>query len=857
MKQTSPAESKDHLFLRSLAGDLEIDEQSVRNLLWKINAPASLTSFIQIADNIRQALRLAEAEIGFCLDNHEAKEWLVLLDHVVENSDALVQKVNAHFSLPARVLEGKTIHPLRGKGLIRHPLYTSLWNIHESDELRDLYRLLQFHILIAHAKLMEDKTELKQYEHYVEGSPILESLNSSTEHACRLLRDLSLMDRTDDFREVAEERNYQEVESKLSRISTALVLRPAAEFYEYFATLHNVQDSDIQTDCTKYFGLFFNRVYFVQETDNRGGGGGRGHHGRRSLHDGYINLSPTDSKQITWVSDDTDPDADWGSQHLIREHLEQSESSELDLDPSENETGEELYLSNYDDKRMRSMLSRILAAHGQVRHLMMANQLLRGRWSQMTVWEVSQLMLLCGNRFRQEESKENISEDDVVTLEAISLIMIMLWTGSLLERARKTSLTEFSAPNASELAYLIDKKEWRIIPYLPTYTTSPTPEQIELSRKKTKFVYLPDIFNVGYYLIKTAELKEGTGDSGQLFSRRVGTYRARIRDILKDMPEGARVSESGISRYLFHLIASEKSGDVADAIITTSTYHPLGQTSLHYTTPSADHIRDVYQTAIESVLANIYQEAYQKDPLEYELHPSLDGLYLGSRLCPRFESVVQLVDQLKSQVNEKPIDHSSAAYVRYHNVYTIYSSLMLGYATGFRAVKDPFVYGDEVDDKTGLACISDKDGPDYYNSRIVWMPDDVEQQLNNYSEHRAKVESDVTLRCPRKPGEVWPHMFLLGDDLSILAIRPKVAMPYLQEVFPMPLNVNRRFLRTELKERGCPVEIINCFMGHWSRGEEPWGKYSSLSFDDYVSTLKEYIPDILMELSWRPIKSLI
>ena len=182
---------------------------------------------------------------------------------------------------------------------------------------------------------------------------------------------------------------------------------------------------------------------------------------------------------------------------------------------------------------------------------------------------------------------------------------------------------------------------------------------------------------------------------------------------------------------------------------------------------------------------------------------------------------------------------------------------MFAYATGVRAIKSPFIHIEEIDEETGLAVISDKDGKDFYNSRLVWLPDSVRKQLSYYSNHRDYVMNELIPKNYPHDLSDTPFLFLLDNDLSIIELRPKNIKPLLTEIFPMPLNVNRRFLRTEMKERGCPIEIINCFMGHWSLGEEPWGKFSSLSFHDYVQTLKQHIISILDMLTWKPIQSRI
>ena len=851
---SSPFQSEDHKSLSSLASQIGVSKGAIEHLLWILNAPSSLTSFLRIVSNLREGLRLAETEIHADFLTLGMSEWPSILGLILEHRDLLLDKIGPHLSEYGGDQEGlsRRKHPLRGKGMVRHPMYTSMWNIHESNGDQDLYRLLQIHVLIAHAKLMQDRTSLEYYRKYAQEDPILGAFNSSASAACRLVRDLSLTAHQSWFNEP--------IEVAYSPRDPHLPARPRVshgikDFYTYFTTKHEDQKSDEQTACVKHLGLFFKRVYLEQETEDRKGGGKR-LSVARTLHDGYVERFSDKLKIKTSFGDEDDPDHDWGDQLLIHAFIQQKEWEDMDLDPYENDTGEELYLSTYGEEKMRSTLSRYASAQGQVRQLAMANQLLRGRWSQMTVWEVSQLIRYCGDTFRSVTANNVISNKDKELLEAICLIMIMLWTGSDLDRARNISLIGANDRNAADLAYDLDKREWRVRPYEPTYATKPTQKQDELSRKKSEFVYLPDMFKIGGYLLQTAKHLNTAHLSGKVFNRRVDSYRKRIKAVLKELPDGARVSESKISKYLFFLIASEISGDVADAITTTASYHPLGQTTLHYNTPSADHIRRVYQEAVGAVVASIYSEAYDdKDAPERREPISLPGLHLGSRLCPETHRVASMVEGLATKIKSPPKNRLEPALIDYHNIYTIYTSQMIGYATGFRAVTNPFVHGSQIDGATSTAIISDKDGSDFYNSRVVWMPESVHQQMEHYMMHRTIMLNDVRLRRSDMQPEDTPYLFMLGKGLTVYPIRPKHVAPYLEDTFPMPLNVNRRYLRTELKERGCPIEVVNSFMGHWSRGEEPWGKYSSLSFDDFLDHIKQHIPDILTELKWQPIRS--
>jgi len=90
--------------------------------------------------------------------------------------------------------------------------------------------------------------------------------------------------------------------------------------------------------------------------------------------------------------------------------------------------------------------------------------------------------------------------------------------------------------------------------------------------------------------------------------------------------------------------------------------------------------------------------------------------------------------------------------------------------------------------------------------------------------------------------------FFLDNEFRPELVRPKSIEPLLSSYLNVRANTHRRFLRTELVERDCPPEIVDAFMGHWQQGEEPFGKYSSFSFSEYVSVLKHHLGPLLTEI---------
>ncbi|MFO1612127.1 hypothetical protein QOT38_30325, partial [Pseudomonas aeruginosa] len=69
------------------------------------------------------------------------------------------------------------------------------------------------------------------------------------------------------------------------------------------------------------------------------------------------------------------------------------------------------------------------------------------------------------------------------------------------------------------------------------------------------------------------------------------------------------------------------------------------------------------------------------------------------------------------------------------------------------------------------------------------------------------------------------------------------------------IRTHRKFIRTELTERGCPSEALAAFMGHWLRGEEPQDAYSTFCPAVYAKVLDEWITPLLRELGWSALSS--
>jgi hypothetical protein len=58
-----------------------------------------------------------------------------------------------------------------------------------------------------------------------------------------------------------------------------------------------------------------------------------------------------------------------------------------------------------------------------------------------------------------------------------------------------------------------------------------------------------------------------------------------------------------------------------------------------------------------------------------------------------------------------------------------------------------------------------------------------------------------------------------------------------------------------LKQRGLSPEYVEVFMGHWNERREPWGKWSSFDYSDYLRLLQKLVPEILSDLGFGAARS--
>jgi len=371
-------------------------------------------------------------------------------------------------------------------------------------------------------------------------------------------------------------------------------------------------------------------------------------------------------------------------------------------------------------------------------------------------------------------------------------------------------------------------------------------------------------------------------------------YKSAAKKVLKSICKkhpACRLTLNRIEKYFVQHCMQSAKFDLAETAYVHGDIHLIQETQLYYTAIPKERISDIYSKLWIQIENLIQKEsrAIEGKPLlsstphqiTIEDHRNANA-FLGSKITPTSKSVSGLVSFLRSNMDKagkKQMPYWKQA-IAFHNAYTTYTILFLANASGYRAAQDPFPDPRFLDEKTGFMVISDKDFDDSYCTRIIWIPPECVKQMKFYQTH---IEAIVNRLClinnrsfkdlyasfdgwesmPEKPKkkmrmegfQMPPFLFYLSENGDCHSVSPGELSKVIHGVFPFPINANRHYLRTELVERKCPTDIIDAFMGHWHRGREPWGQYSSLSPRGYAKAVGPKLEDMLCENGWKAIKS--
>lgn len=215
----------------------------------------------------------------------------------------------------------------------------------------------------------------------------------------------------------------------------------------------------------------------------------------------------------------------------------------------------------------------------------------------------------------------------------------------------------------------------------------------------------------------------------------------------------------------------------------------------------------------------------------------------------------------------------------FFNAVTAYVFLCLQFTTGMRSVVSPLRGYTAFDKAMGILPLNDKHSRKEGSLRYVFIPTPTRTLLQEYvalREHSLmllaftdngkfqswKNHQDIPLikRCfaDTTPEildgvDAMPYLFTLIDS-KLTRLRPSM-LRVVADIQQYNLDIGRHFLRSELVNIGCPSELIDAQMGHWSIGREPFGPASSLSIHGFAKSVGPYLEEIAKKLDIRPWKT--
>ncbi len=844
MKYDSPEKSPAFIRLAEYAtscGDENApDIPFLNQFLWLINAHPELICFGLVCENINKILKILK-ELGITLqeDFSYLDKWSEIVAWLHSKENILGQEVDEEISHRPKS-DGD--NPVLNKGVGRHCLYGSLVNDHCEGRLREKFTYLVGIFFLAYTKTMKDHTDEEQFRSYSDNKHI--HFPNSPGNAALALRSLSvetipfiedlkleasieeLLDHCEKHYEAgSEDKEDEEKNGKKEMAKEEKILQKKIKAYAYF--------------IAKSFGL--------RDWVNKTSGSGydkAGDSGKRGRIPGYL---------ISQESfDGTEDDATISSIQSVLRTPRKAKKDGLHPDETTDDN-ETLIFVGVPCRRAKKGSGRTaFAALGHARHTAMRNQILPWQQGQLTMTQLCNLLENCRNQYIRLLAIESWKAKDLLKAEIISLIHIMLWTASSVKQG-----TEICLPGErwtkDKLGLKIQKgsgtPEWLLPAFKPEYATNIIEDGLH-THKQCSYIILPDVRWGSFFILETDKRR-----SRPLFKKTI-KYESGLKEFLQKIDPN--VTPFQLKNFLFNYIC-RSTNDIALSCAVTNNYHSLAGVRAFYSTISLDKIKKTYSKAIIEVSKVVYEEmGHSFTPRPYD--PDDTGSHVGARLLAKNEAVYHAIHKIRQLLEKKyqedPIVDQEE-FIKYHNYYTLYSVLFFSYVTACRGIISPYIPLHHIHAATGLSAIADKEGPEGNKSRLVWIPESLITQIDQYERHCEAVLFHWP-ELQKSRTEKREDCFFINEKIRCKTVRPKSIEAMMKKFLPLPANSHRKFMRMKLIESGCPHEIIDAYMGHWYYGEEPWGQFSSLSFIDYVDELKKHlVPIIEDQIDFKPVRSVL
>ncbi|WP_026843287.1 hypothetical protein [Citrifermentans bremense] len=505
------------------------------------------------------------------------------------------------------------------------------------------------------------------------------------------------------------------------------------------------------------------------------------------------------------------------------------------------------------------------------RRIAAQNQLLPTRWYGFTRNEAASFLESIHDLSRVDRKVEGVP-----TVELAAFLCVMFWLSSRPEPTCHFRLYASKSAKMDGNGYLpalgrSPHPNWIISPPRPIGYSKPPRRQFKAHDAET-IIYLPVPPPAQEVMRRYLARLTDTGGARLMFRRNVSAYRRAMTTFFSpgQRTERTRFSPAMCSDYIFEKMMHSPGGDIATAMLALGRQNYLGAVPLHYTSVKVRNLQERYVEVSRGVISECEAEKVPcRGNATFEVLEGMGGdKRTGSRYCPHTETVSALVARLKRLISSGREElYCKENLFSLHNRMVVYTTLMIGFGTGYRSVVDPFLRNALIDRSTGFAAINDKNIQSGSHSRILWVPDMVLQQLDNYHRHLDAMARRIlilnrqlhfAIRSSLEEAQYRAMLFILRRNMTEIPVHQRI----LEDLYEyrldcsIPANSNRHYLRTLLLEDGCPVDVIDAFLGHWGHGQSPWGRFSALSPEHYKKSLQKHLLPILNQSGWEAVGGL-
>jgi len=312
--------------------------------------------------------------------------------------------------------------------------------------------------------------------------------------------------------------------------------------------------------------------------------------------------------------------------------------------------------------------------------------------------------------------------------------------------------------------------------------------------------------------------------------------RAWLRQLRRLQP-GLRATPARVRDALHAALLAQCADPIAAAFTLGTARFPAGS-GRYYTSFEAAALRGLYRRALGQALPGLGALAAD---------PTGEDPPVGSQLRPASGTVKRLADGLgKALARALPAAGRTQDLAAAHNAMVLYTLALLWYATGVRAVTDPFESLALMLPEADLAAVADKVHQGGRDGRPVVLCATAKAQLAAYQRHLqalagrwARHDAGLARRIAATAAggqEALWLLFLLErqpDDGAHWIPQP-ITVARARDAFDahgwrLPLNTQRHVLATALRPLGVPAEYIAGQLGHAQRGDHLLGEHSVLS----------------------------